>query len=155
VTISLQVVEESAGLPDAQEFNEWLTEVFRVTATATADLTLRIVGETESRELNARFRHKDKPTNVLSFPAVNVPGLPLHDEPTLGDLVVCAPVVEREAAEQGKPAKAHWAHMLVHGTLHLLGYDHIAAAEASRMETLERQILANCGFADPYAENGA
>lgn len=155
MAINLQVVEQSGGLPDAHEFDEWLNAVFQVTATSAANLTLRIVGEAESRELNARFRHKDKPTNVLSFPSVQLPGLPARSERTLGDLVVCAPVVAREAAEQGKDLKAHWAHMLVHGALHLLGHDHVEAGEAERMETLERRILADCGFADPYAENGA
>lgn len=155
MAISLQVVEQSAGLPATREFDEWLDEVLQATGSAPAEVTLRIVGEAESHELNARFRHKDKPTNVLSFPAVKLPGLPARDQRTLGDLVVCAPVVAREAAEQGKAVRAHWAHMLVHGTLHLLGYDHIEAAEAERMENLERRILAKCGFADPYAENGA
>jgi probable rRNA maturation factor len=155
VAIRLQVVEEAAGLPGVDELDAWLSQVFQVTATTAADLTLRVVGEAESRELNARFRHKDKSTNVLSFPSVNLPGLPARTKTTLGDLVVCAPVVEREAAGQGKAIRAHWAHMLVHGTLHLLGYDHVGAAEAERMEALERRILANCGFADPYAENGA
>lgn len=155
MTINLQVVAETDGLPSADELENWLGEVLRSTDSPPAEVTVRIVGEDESRELNARFRHKDKATNVLSFPAVTVPGLPARAAGTLGDLVICAPVVVREATEQGKAVRAHWAHMLVHGTLHLLGFDHLEEAEAQRMEGLERQILAGCGFADPYADSDA
>ncbi|MGL5337628.1 MAG: rRNA maturation RNase YbeY, partial [Aeromonas veronii] len=93
------------------------------------------------------YRGKDKPTNVLSFPFEAPPGLEL---PLLGDLVICRQVVEREAEEQGKPLMAHWAHMVVHGSLHLLGYDHIEDEEAEEMEALERDIMQELGFADPY-----
>lgn len=155
MTINLQVVAETDGLPSADELENWLGEVLRSTDSPPAEVTVRIVGEDESRELNARFRHKDKATNVLSFPAVTVPGLPARAAGTLGDLVICASVVAREAKEQGKAVRAHWAHMLVHGTLHLLGFDHLEEAEAQRMEGLERQILAGCGFADPYADSDA
>lgn len=152
MVIDLQVVEQSADLPDEHEFAAWLGQVFRATATKPREVTLRIVGEDESQALNARFRNMDKPTNVLSFPAVPLPGLPADNGSTLGDLVVCAPVVSREAEEQGKTVRAHWAHMLVHGSLHLLGFDHIEADEAARMESLEAEILAGCGFANPYAD---
>jgi probable rRNA maturation factor len=120
---------------------------------ARGELTIRIVDETESADLNARFRHKPGPTNVLSFPA-SLPGdAPAALDPAecaLGDLVVCAPVVLREAAEQGKPAEAHWAHIVMHGALHLSGYDHETDAEAAVMEARERDLLAAFGFGDPY-----
>jgi probable rRNA maturation factor len=106
------------------------------------ELTVRIVGAAESRRLNRRYRGKDKPTNVLSFPA-DAPGM-------LGDLVICAPVVAREARGQGKPAAAHWAHMVVHGVLHLLGFDHIRPDDARVMEGRERAILARLSYPDPY-----
>lgn len=106
------------------------------------ELTLRIVGSAESRTLNRRYRDKDKPTNVLSFPS-DAPGV-------LGDLVICAPVVAREAREQGKAVAAHWAHMVVHGVLHLLGFDHIRPGDAKVMERRERAILARLSFPDPY-----
>ncbi len=114
---------------------------------ADAMICVRIVDEAEMRELNARYRGRDHATNVLSFPAELPPGV---DLPLLGDIVVCAPVVAHEAAEQGKPARAHWAHMLVHATLHLLGHDHEQASEAERMEALETRILARLKFPDPY-----
>lgn len=107
------------------------------------ELTLRIVDADESRALNRDWRSKDAPTNVLSFGGD-------EDAGVLGDLVICAAVVAREAAEQGKPARAHWAHMVVHGCLHLQGHDHVADTDATRMEALERQILEQLGFSDPY-----
>ncbi|TNF07705.1 MAG: rRNA maturation RNase YbeY [Gammaproteobacteria bacterium] len=113
------------------------------------ELSVRIVDESESGELNERFRHKQGSTNVLSFPA----DLPEElDLPLLGDLVICAPVVEREATEQSKPPEAHWAHMIVHGCLHLIGYDHLDDTEAEVMETLETNILVGLGFPPPYQE---
>jgi probable rRNA maturation factor len=111
------------------------------------ELGIRVVGSHESRALNARWRGRAKPTNVLSFPAA-----PELGGGQLGDLVVCAPVVAREAREQGKPLAAHWAHMIVHGTLHLLGFDHERAADARRMEGRERALLARLGVADPYGD---
>lgn len=114
-----------------------------------AELAIRLVGKRESRRLNAHWRGKDYATNVLSFP---VEGLPSVVRPRpLGDLVICAPVVAAEAMEQGKTQSAHWAHMVVHGVLHLLGHDHEQDAEAVRMERLERRILGGLGFPDPYA----
>ncbi len=113
------------------------------------ELTIRIVDNAESHALNSEYRGKDAPTNVLSFPFEAPPEIPI---PLLGDLVICASVVEQEADEQGKTSRAHWAHMVVHGCLHLLGYDHINDADANIMEDLERHILANQGFPDPYKE---
>jgi probable rRNA maturation factor len=106
------------------------------------ELTVRIVGPAESRTLNRRYRNRDKPTNVLSFPS-DAPGV-------LGDLVICASVVAREAREQGKRPAAHWAHLVVHGALHLLGFDHRRPADARVMEGRERAILARLSFPDPY-----
>lgn len=113
-----------------------------------AELAIRIVDTEEGRTLNRDYRDKDYATNVLSFPAELPPGVPL---PVLGDLVLCAPVIAREAAEQGKPLKHHYAHMVVHGVLHLLGHDHMHEAEAEAMEAVEREVLAGLGIADPYA----
>ena len=110
-----------------------------------ADLGIRVVGSAESRALNERWRGKAGPTNVLSFPAARVPG-----RSQLGDIVVCAPVVAREAREQGTPLAAHWAHMVVHGVLHLLGYDHENDRDAGRMEARETRILAQLGMPNPY-----
>jgi probable rRNA maturation factor len=109
------------------------------------ELGIRVVGQREGRQLNERWRGGAQATNVLSFPAA--PGLG-HRQ--IGDIVVCAPVVAREAREQGKSLAAHWAHMVVHGTLHLLGFDHLRAADAKRMESRERALLARIGIADPY-----
>ncbi|MGQ0430496.1 MAG: rRNA maturation RNase YbeY [Gammaproteobacteria bacterium] len=105
------------------------------------ELGIRVVGSRESRVLNGRWRGRDRPTNVLSFQG---------EAPQLGDIVVCAPVIAREAREQGKPLPAHWAHVIVHGTLHLLGFDHAREADAKRMERRERALLARLGYADPY-----
>lgn len=112
-----------------------------------AEVSVRLVGEDEMSRLNQDYRGKPGPTNVLSFPAELPDAVQL---PLLGDIVVCAAVVEREAQQQHKPRQAHWAHMLVHGSLHLLGYDHIEAAEAETMETLETTIMHSLGCPDPY-----
>lgn len=130
------------GVPHASRLRDFAQAAI---GTGRGELTLRIVGEAESRALNRRYRGKDRPTNVLSFPAEAAPG-----EKRLGDLVICAPVVAREAAEQGKHPGAHWAHMVVHGCLHLLGYDHELRQEAEAMEAKERKILTRLGFSDPY-----
>lgn len=112
-----------------------------------AELCLRVVDEAESEAMNTQYRGQHKPTNVLSFPS----GLPeSFDPPLLGDLVICASVVAREAEEQGKTLQAHWAHMLVHGVLHLLGFDHVEDGEAELMEAREIAILKKLGFANPY-----
>jgi len=112
-----------------------------------AVLGIRVVGTHESRTLNEHWRGRAGATNVLSFPAARTPG-----RSQLGDIVVCAPVVAREAREQGKALRAHWAHMIIHGTLHLLGFDHLRAAEARRMEGRERALLARLGIEDPYGD---
>lgn len=111
---------------------------------------MRVVDETESARLNERYRGKPGPTNVLAFPAGDIPG-GAPEPPPLGDIVICAGVVAREALEQGKASEAHWAHMVVHGCLHLIGHDHLTADEAGVMESAERELLAGLGIADPYA----
>lgn len=138
------------GVPAAASFRRWVAAALD-TRIREADLALRIVGEDEGRALNRHYRGKDYATNVLSFPAERPPGLPKNARfPLLGDLVICAPVVAREATEQGKPLPAHYAHLTVHGALHLLGWDHDNDADAHAMEQLEREILAGLGIDDPY-----
>ncbi|HKK22196.1 MAG TPA: rRNA maturation RNase YbeY, partial [Pseudohaliea sp.] len=133
------------------DFERWVAAALGGDGGA-AELTVRVVDEAEGRELNRRYRGKDYATNVLSFPADLPPGV---DLPLLGDLVLCAPVVAREAAGQGKLEAHHWAHLTVHGVLHLLGEDHQGDAEAERMEAAERRILAGLGMPDPYAGDAA
>jgi probable rRNA maturation factor len=137
---------ESPSLPEPSRFESWSRAAYL--GRDTCGVCIVLVDEDESRVLNAQYRGKPNSTNVLSFPMQ----LPEHvGEPALGDLVICAPVVEREAREQGKSALAHWAHMVVHGMLHLQGYDHEAESEAATMEALEIRILEGLGFEDPYA----
>lgn len=139
------------GLPAATSFRKWAAAAL-AGRIREADVAIRLVDEDEGRALNRHYRGKDYATNVLSFPAELPEGLPAGFRlPLLGDLVLCAPVVAREAAEQGKPLNAHYAHLTVHGVLHLLGWDHEDDAEADAMERLEREILAALGIDDPYA----
>ncbi|MEK1907834.1 MAG: rRNA maturation RNase YbeY [Pseudomonas sp.] len=146
--LDLQNASNATTLPSEEQFRLWCELALRQRS-ADSELTIRLVDEPEGRELNRTWRHKDYATNVLSFPADIPDGL--LDIPLLGDLVICVPVVEREAAEQAKTSAAHWAHLVMHGCLHLLGYDHIDDAEAEEMETLERELLAELGHPDPYA----
>lgn len=145
--IYIESNSQSQALPATEQLEAWIATVLRHQQLEDAEVSLYIVDEAEGEELNSQYRGKDYPTNVLSFPA-DIPeevGVPL-----LGDLVVCAPVVEREAQEQGKTLAAHWAHMLVHGTLHLLGFDHIDDDEAEAMEQLETEIITGLGYPAPY-----
>ncbi|EKL10878.1 rRNA maturation RNase YbeY, partial [Vibrio cholerae] len=147
IELDLQLaVENEHGLPSEAEFALWLTRTI-TPFQAQAEVTVRIVDEAESHALNLNYRGKDKPTNVLSFPFEAPSGMEMD---LLGDLVICRQVVEREAIEQNKPLQAHWAHMVVHGSLHLLGYDHIEDDEAEEMESLETEIMQEMGFTDPY-----
>ncbi|MBD8599132.1 rRNA maturation RNase YbeY [Pseudomonas sp. CFBP 8772] len=146
--LDLQLASQ-ASAPSEAQFRLWCEMGLRQRS-ADSELTIRLVDEAEGRELNNTWRHKDYATNVLSFPA-DVPDEML-DIPLLGDLVICVPVVTREAAEQGKSLDAHWAHLVIHGCLHLLGYDHIDDDEAEEMEALERELLAELGYPDPYAD---
>jgi len=156
--VRVQFACDADDLPPAPEIRAW---VERALAAVTVrdlrarEVTVRIVGEAEGRELNRRYRGRDRATNVLSFPAASADafaGLGDDELLPLGDLVLCAPVVAREAAAQGKPPAQHWGHLLVHGMLHLLGYDHQDAAGADAMETLEVRILAAHGIENPYRE---
>ena len=145
--IDLQIAcEQETGLPTAEQIEQWATAAAQPQSDE-VEMTVRIVDEAESHALNLNYRGKDRPTNVLSFPFECPDEVEL---PLLGDLVICRQVVEREAQEQDKPLMAHWAHMVVHGSLHLLGYDHIEDDEAEEMESLETQIMTGLGFADPY-----
>lgn len=139
----------SRPVPSEAKFRQWCELALRQ-RTADSELTIRLVDEAEGQMLNNTYRQRDYATNVLSFPA-DVPD-DMLDIPLLGDLVICAAVVDREASEQGKAPEAHWAHMVIHGCLHLLGYDHIDDEEAEEMESLERELLAELGHPDPYAE---
>ena len=140
-----------AGLPAAASFRKWVAAAL-AGRIREADLAIRLVDADEGQALNRHYRGKDYATNVLSFPAEVPEGLPKNVKfPLLGDLVICAPGVAREAAEQGKALKDHYAHLTVHGVLHLLGWDHEDDKEAEAMEQLEREILADLGIADPYA----
>ena len=145
--IDLQIAcEQETGLPTVEQIEQWATAAVQPQSDE-VEMTVRIVDEAESHELNLNYRGKDRPTNVLSFPFECPDEVEL---PLLGDLVICRQVVEREAQEQDKPVMAHWAHMVVHGSLHLLGYDHIEDDEAEEMESLETQIMTGLGSADPY-----
>lgn len=149
VTINYAVPR--TGIPAAISFRKWVAAAL-ANRIREADLAIRIVGSKEGRSLNRHYRGKDYATNVLSFPAEVPEGLPKGVKmPLLGDLVLCAPVVAREAKEQKKPLAAHYAHLTVHGVLHLLGWDHDDEREAECMEQLEREILATMGIADPYS----
>lgn len=154
VPVDIQRAVELEGIP-ADEALERFARAALEDVGGDPDVTLRIVDEAEGRALNRRWRGKDSPTNVLSFPAARVPGLPDEAAPAfLGDVVVCAPVVAAEAARQGKAAEHHWAHLVIHGILHLRGFDHTSEPMASEMESEERARLAGLGISDPYAESG-
>jgi probable rRNA maturation factor len=145
VIVTVQIATRRAGVPHARSFARWANAAFARGSSRrrskSTELTIRVVSAMESRKLNRTWRRKDKPTNVLSFAA---------EAPVLGDLAICAPVVAREAREQGKSPSAHWAHMVVHGVLHLLGYDHENDRDAQRMEAREANILAQLGMPNPY-----
>lgn len=143
--LEFQKVADYPSVPEERQIQDWLDVCFQ--GDETLSVLVRVVDNEESQQLNRDYRGKDKPTNVLSFPFEVPEGVPCDH---LGDLVVCAPVVETEAVEQGKTVADHWAHMLVHGVLHLNGYDHIEDDEAEEMEALEVQLLSKLGIADPY-----
>lgn len=146
IDVDVQYAHKTDDVPDEHAFSEWVTAALQGRRD-NAELTIRVVDENESAELNNTYRHKSGPTNVLSFP-FEAPTV--IESELLGDIVICADVVAREAQQQGKPVMAHWAHMTVHGVLHLLGYDHQTESEASDMEMLETQILKDLGYANPY-----
>jgi probable rRNA maturation factor len=177
LAVSVQYAASRRGIPHSSSLAGWARAAFiaskpaRSKRSPAANLTIRVVGAAESRVLNRTWRGKDKPTNVLSFPAMEtglgpeawgqgqngkakhargLPPRPMPHDLELGDLAICAPVVAREAREQSKAVKAHWAHMVVHGVLHLLGYDHVNARDADVMEAREVAILKRFGYANPY-----
>lgn len=140
---------EDQNLPSEEQLTQWVSAALN-NKMDQAELSIRIVDSEESQQLNSEYRGKDKPTNVLSFPFEVPDGIELD---LLGDLVICAEVVSQEAEEQKKPLFNHWAHMVVHGVLHLLGFDHINDDEAEEMEALETKILASLNIPDPYLIN--
>jgi len=147
--MTIDVVVQNAcslsAVPSDLQFERWATAALQ--ERGDAELLIRLVEREESRQLNARYRNRDKATNVLSFPT----DLPAEvDLPLLGDIVICAPLVAQEAVEQNKPPESHWAHLTIHGTLHLLGFDHQTEAEAAAMESLEASLLHSFGFQNPY-----
>ncbi|OPX56705.1 probable rRNA maturation factor [Oceanospirillum multiglobuliferum] len=145
--IDLQLACDADNLPSEADFTLWLQKVIDAHEDTGHEITIRIVSPEESQSLNHQYRGKEKPTNVLSFPFESPPEVQL---PLLGDLIVCAQVVAEEAQEQGKALKDHWAHMIIHGSLHLLGYDHIEDEEAEEMEALEIELLVSLNIQDPY-----
>jgi probable rRNA maturation factor len=155
VLVDVQRACEDDTIPEAEIVDIWVTRAVETAGwTKDVEVSVRIVDAGEIRVLNREYRSKDKATNVLSFPAGPIAGLPDESPALLGDIVVCASVVNSEAAEQGKTVAAHWAHMLVHGTLHLLGFDHEEESEAVAMEALETRVLTAHGLADPYGASG-
>ena len=147
IHVELQNASASPAIPSEQEFTLWAVAATRK---QNAEIVIRVVDEKESADLNGQYRGKHGPTNVLSFPFQAPPDMATD---ILGDILICAPVVEREAKEQGKSLQAHWAHMVVHGVLHLQGYDHIEEDEAVIMESEEIAIMNGLGFPNPYEES--
>ncbi len=149
--VDVQRACSAADVPDDEDLSQWASGAADAVTTAPwdeAELSVRVVDEVEGGELNHAYRGKAEATNVLSFP---FEAAERTTPPLVGDVVICAPVVFREAVEQGKSQRAHFAHMVVHGVLHLLGYDHEGEADARVMEDLEREVLTGIGFGDPYA----
>ena len=146
MNIHIQNVSSVKSIPDKNKMTAWVNQVLN-DKYKNAELTLRIVDEEEGKELNKTWRNKDYATNVLSFPV----GETIAQAPDLlGDIVICAQVVEREAREQNKNIDAHWAHLIIHGILHLQGYDHEIENDAEKMEAKEIQLLKKIGYANPY-----
>jgi len=146
IDLELQIASDIKTLPHPTQFQEWVGLAL-YTRVDTGELTIRIVDEEESANLNREYREKFGPTNVLSFPYEVIPGIASR---FLGDIIICAPVVEKEALEQNIPLLAHWAHMVIHGVLHLLGYSHDEDKDAEEMESLETEMLIKLGFPPPY-----
>ena len=150
VDVDVQRVSASESIPDDKQFQQW-AEAALIGKDSDFSLSVRVVDEDEAQRFNREYRAKDYATNVLSFPAELPAGLPDDlRKSQLGDLLICAAVVAREATEQQLSEVDHWAHLLIHGVLHLLGYDHEVTAEAEDMEALEIEILAGLGISDPY-----
>ena len=152
VQVDVQIASEAESVPQVGEICSWIVAaVTDVDPALSCEVSVRIVDEAEGRQLNREYRDKDHATNVLSFAAGETVSLMPVDMPrALGDIVVCGPIVEQEAAAQGKVVADHWGHLLVHGTLHLLGHDHEDDQEARLMESVETNILAKRGVSNPY-----
>ena len=144
--IDLQNASNNNHIPKLQQIQQWI-KIALTDCCPEAELTIRVVEKEESAALNQQYRHREGPTNILSFPFESEEIL---DIPLLGDLIICAPLLEEEAAAQGKTIEAHWAHLVIHGTLHLLGYDHQNEADALQMETKEIEFLNQLGYPNPY-----
>jgi probable rRNA maturation factor len=161
-SVIVQIAASRRGVPHARVLREWVKNTLLAvpvrrlpTGIAKLGVCIRVIGNAESRRLNRQWRGKDKPTNVLSFPFGEVVGDVKNSNATssvliLGDLAICAPVVAGEAREQRKLLRDHWAHMVVHGVLHLIGYDHERDSDAKVMESIEKSILGGWGITDPY-----
>ncbi len=148
-TIDIQYATECEA-PAREQFELWINSALSILHEAVSELTVRIVDRSEMTELNQQFRQKNGATNVLSFPYSSpLPG----DNGLMGDIIICQPVAVAEAEEQGKPLQAHWAHLTLHGLLHILGYDHQTDEEAETMESKEIEIMAQFSFDNPYQEN--
>lgn len=146
IKVDIQRITSSKELPENRQIRNWIKKCLSFMQKEDAQLTVRIVDEEEGTRLNETWRNKNGPTNVLSFQY----GDEQYTDHFIGDMVLCAPVIFREAGEQNKSPESHWAHMIIHGTLHLLGYDHIKAEEAEEMESLEVRILESLGYKNPY-----
>ena len=155
VEVDVRVTSGMSNVPEVSDIQKWLEQAIShvgIDATRDLEISVRIVDEEEGRSLNKQFREQDNATNVLSFPLMDAgsAALPVELPLALGDIVICGPVVVREANEQGKNNSDHWAHMLVHGALHLFGYDHETDEQSAEMESLEARILADGGVRNPY-----
>ncbi len=155
IHVELSLSGQRAGIPSKASFVQWAQAAFdaaKAKGFATdVGVSIKLLDDQQAREINAHYRSKDYATNVLSFPFERPPGMPKsYKLDWLGDLVIASAVIAKEAAEQGKSLRAHYAHMCAHGVLHLLGYDHLVNAEAKLMEALEVKILKKLGFANPY-----
>jgi probable rRNA maturation factor len=149
--IDMQIAT-SAPHPELEQFQRWVDAALAIFEDgADCELVVRLVDDAESAQLNQQYRHKTGPTNILSFPFEAPAGMNMD---LLGDLVICAPLIAQEAAQQNKLPEHHWIHITVHGVLHLLGYDHIEDQDAEQMEALEIEILSKLGIANPYMEDG-
>jgi len=151
--VDVQIASDDIGIPSEDDIRTWVqlaAAIRHASSHRDIEVAVRVVDAEEIRTLNHLYRQQDKATNVLSFPVGEVAGLPEDELLMLGDIVICASVISAEAAEQGKLLADHWSHLLVHGTLHLLGFDHDTDATAAEMEALEARLLAEKGITDPY-----
>jgi probable rRNA maturation factor len=146
--LEIQIATETSGYPSEQQFQQWVDLVL-ADQERDNEIVIRLVDEAEIADLNRQYRHKSGPTNILSFPFEAPDGVELD---LLGDLVICAPLIAREAVQQNKQILHHWAHITIHGVLHLLGYDHIEESEAEEMESVEIKLLNMLNIDNPYQE---